>query len=62
MDPETQLKQNPGYDPKHDSAGAKHPNLGQGHAGESHTLLHSFSLVLMSHPFRRRQPPNWRGL
>ncbi|OWZ38477.1 hypothetical protein LQV05_005484 [Cryptococcus neoformans] len=33
MDPETQLKQNPGYDPKHDSAGAKHPNLGQGHAG-----------------------------
>ncbi|WVO17094.1 hypothetical protein L204_104781 [Cryptococcus depauperatus] len=33
MDPETQLKNNPGYDPKHDSAGAKHPSLGQGQAG-----------------------------
>lgn len=45
MDAETQLKQNPGYDPKHDSAGAKHPNLGQGHAGRSYTMLNSFSLV-----------------
>lgn len=56
MDPETQLKQNPGYDPKHDSAGAKHPNLGQGHAGKSYTLLHNFSLPLISHPFLGANP------